>query len=52
MRTHLSSAFASWQLPDAVEIVSEIPRTSVGKFDKKRIRVAYADAYGGEHGDA
>lgn len=52
VRDHLSSAFASWQLPDAIEIVSEIPRTSVGKFDKKRIRSAYAGAYEGEHGNA
>lgn len=42
---HLSQAFATWQLPDAVEIVEEIPRTSVGKFDKKRIRNEYADFY-------
>ena len=45
---HLSSAFANWQLPDAIEIVSEIPRTSVGKFDKKRIRAQYAGTYAGE----
>ena len=42
---HLSVAFASWQLPEAIEIVEEIPRTSVGKFDKKRIRAEYADYY-------
>lgn len=48
VRTHLSGAFASWQLPDAIETVTEIPRTSVGKFDKKRIRATHADAYGGE----
>ncbi|MDN5764413.1 MAG: long-chain-fatty-acid--CoA ligase [Humibacillus sp.] len=48
VRTHLSSAFAVWQLPDAIEIVTEIPRTSVGKFDKRRIRAAHADIYGGE----
>lgn len=47
VRSHLSSAFASWQLPDRIEIVEEIPRTSVGKFDKKRIRAAYADEYSG-----
>ena len=52
VRDHLSSAFASWQLPDAIEIVSEIPRTSVGKFDKKRIRAAYAGTYEGDHGNA
>jgi fatty-acyl-CoA synthase len=48
VRTHLSSAFAVWRLPDAIEIVTEIPRTSVGKFDKRRIRATHADIYGGE----
>lgn len=51
VREHLSSAFASWQLPDAIEIVTEVPRTSVGKFDKKSIRATYAGAYGGEGTD-
>jgi len=45
VRTHLSDAFASWQLPDAIIIAAEIPRTSVGKFDKKSIRAKYAGAY-------
>jgi len=27
--------------------VSQIPKTSVGKFDKKVIRASYADVYGG-----
>lgn len=48
VRMHLSSAFANWQLPDAIEIVPQIPRTSVGKFDKKHIRALYAGTYGGE----
>ncbi len=29
---------ASWWVPDAVVFVKEIPKTSVGKFDKKRLR--------------
>lgn len=48
VRAHLSDAFAPWQLPDAVEIATEIPRTSVGKLDKKTIRAAHAGAYTGE----
>ncbi len=52
VRAHLSSAFASWQLPDAMEIVTEIPRTSVGKFDKKRMRAEHANVYGAEQADA
>lgn len=42
LREHLSSAFSSWQVPDDFEIVVQIPRTSVGKFDKKAIRARYA----------
>ena len=32
-----------WWLPDQWTFVVEIPKTSVGKFDKKVMRVAYAD---------
>jgi fatty-acyl-CoA synthase len=32
-----------WWLPDQWTFVDEIPKTSVGKFDKKVMRVAYAD---------
>ena len=42
---HLSSAFAKWQLPEAIEVVTEIPKTSVGKINKKEIRADYADVY-------
>ncbi len=39
MRAHLeASGFARWQLPDRLEVMDEIPKTSVGKFDKKRLR--------------
>ncbi|MCQ9367509.1 long-chain-fatty-acid--CoA ligase [Brevibacterium sp. 50QC2O2] len=34
----LSSRFAKWQLPDQVIVVDELPRTSVGKLDKKLLR--------------
>ncbi|HEY2215016.1 MAG TPA: long-chain fatty acid--CoA ligase [Acidimicrobiales bacterium] len=33
---------ARWWLPDQWAIIDEIPKTSVGKFDKKVMRVAYA----------
>jgi fatty-acyl-CoA synthase len=35
---HLSSRVAKWWLPDEFAFVSEIPKTSVGKFDKKVLR--------------
>lgn len=39
VREHLAkSGFAKWQLPDRLEIIDSVPRTSVGKFDKKVLR--------------
>ena len=37
----LSDKVAKWWLPDAVVVVEEIPKTSVGKIDKKVLRAAY-----------
>ena len=34
----LTPRMAKWWLPDATEFVSEIPKTSVGKFSKKDLR--------------
>ncbi len=34
---------AKWQVPEHWVIVDEVPKTSVGKFDKKVIRAQYAD---------
>ncbi|MFJ3338942.1 long-chain fatty acid--CoA ligase [Streptomyces sp. NPDC086766] len=39
VRDHLErSGFARWQLPDRIEVMDAIPRTGVGKFDKKTLR--------------
>ena len=35
---HLRERFPSWWLPDAVVRVPELPKTSVGKIDKRRLR--------------
>lgn len=35
---HLAKDFPKWYLPDAVEFVDEIPRTSTGKFMKLKLR--------------
>jgi len=35
---HCASNFAKWQLPDEVLFVDDIPLTSTGKMDKKRVR--------------
>jgi len=43
VRDHLlASGFASWQLPDRIELIEAVPKTSVGKFDKKVLRARYA----------
>jgi fatty-acyl-CoA synthase len=43
VRAHLlAHGFASWQLPDRIEIIDAVPRTSVGKFDKKALRARFA----------
>ncbi|HEY6423792.1 MAG TPA: long-chain fatty acid--CoA ligase [Pseudonocardiaceae bacterium] len=42
LRDHLSNSVPAWQLPDHWSFVNEIPKTSVGKFDKKLIRHHYA----------
>ncbi|MGH7609746.1 MAG: long-chain-fatty-acid--CoA ligase [Candidatus Dormibacteria bacterium] len=45
VRRFLAEAgWASWQLPDRLEIVADLPKTSVGKFDKKVLRQRFASA--------
>jgi len=41
----LAGTFAKWQLPDTIVYVDALPRTSVGKLDKKTMRDTYADIY-------
>ncbi|MBF6349458.1 MULTISPECIES: long-chain fatty acid--CoA ligase [Nocardia] len=43
LREFLSSRFAKWQLPEYWTFIEEVPKTSVGKFDKKRLRARHAD---------
>jgi fatty-acyl-CoA synthase len=42
LRSFLADKFAKWQLPDAFIFANEIPRTSVGKFLKTKLREEYA----------
>jgi acyl-CoA synthetase (AMP-forming)/AMP-acid ligase II len=42
LRAFLSEKFAKWQIPDDFVFASEIPRTSVGKFLKNKLREQYA----------
>jgi fatty-acyl-CoA synthase len=43
LRDHLAKSFAKWQLPDAWTFIEAVPRTSVGKFDKKVLRRRYGE---------
>jgi fatty-acyl-CoA synthase len=43
----LAPRFARWWLPDAVEFVDAIPRTSTGKFLKMALRERFRDRYRG-----
>jgi fatty-acyl-CoA synthase len=38
LRQHLQDRVAKWWLPDEFAFIDQVPKTSVGKFDKKRLR--------------
>jgi fatty-acyl-CoA synthase len=40
---HLRPRVAKWWLPDEFAFIAEVPKTSVGKFDKKVLRAQLAD---------
>jgi fatty-acyl-CoA synthase len=39
---HLSTRVAKWWLPDEILFIDAVPKTSVGKFDKKVLRAQFA----------
>jgi fatty-acyl-CoA synthase len=43
LRDYLEGKVARWWLPERWAMVSEIPKTSVGKYDKKVLRAMHAD---------
>ena len=43
LKAFLGSRVAKWWLPDRVAFIDEVPKTSVGKFDKKVLRAQLAD---------
>ncbi|MEM2087005.1 MAG: long-chain-fatty-acid--CoA ligase [Archaeoglobaceae archaeon] len=45
LREHLLKRFARWQLPDKIFFVEEIPKTSVGKINKRFLREKYREIY-------
>jgi fatty-acyl-CoA synthase len=40
---HLQGRVAKWWLPDEFAFIAEVPKTSVGKFDKKVLRTRLAE---------
>ena len=43
LRQYLSDKVAKWQLPESWTVIGEVPKTSVGKFDKKRLRTQFRE---------
>jgi fatty-acyl-CoA synthase len=45
LHAFLTDRIPRWQLPERWAVIPEIPKTSVGKFDKKRLREQYAKGH-------
>jgi fatty-acyl-CoA synthase len=43
LRDFLASYVAKWQLPERWTFIVEVPKTSVGKYDKKVLRAQHAE---------
>jgi fatty-acyl-CoA synthase len=43
LKEFLNGTVASWWIPDVIELVEELPRTGVGKHDKRRLRAEHAE---------
>ncbi|GAC1517236.1 MAG: long-chain fatty acid--CoA ligase [Acidimicrobiales bacterium] len=43
LRDYLDGKVAKWWLPDDVVVIEAVPKTSVGKFDKKVLRQQFSD---------
>jgi fatty-acyl-CoA synthase len=42
LREFLAGNVASWWLPEVIELVADLPKTAVGKYDKRRLREEHA----------
>jgi fatty-acyl-CoA synthase len=42
LRAHLANRVAKWWIPERWAFIPEVPKTSVGKYDKKALRAQYA----------
>ncbi|MEN8186147.1 MAG: long-chain fatty acid--CoA ligase [Bacteroidota bacterium] len=43
LKEKMQSNFAKYQIPDKFIFIDEVPKTSVGKFDKKKLRQMFAE---------
>jgi fatty-acyl-CoA synthase len=46
IRTHLEGLIPKWWMPERIELIDEVPKTSVGKFSKKDLRSRYGPQAG------
>ena len=44
LRSFLEDRVAHWWVPERVEFIDEVPKTSVGKFSKKTLRERFTRA--------
>jgi fatty-acyl-CoA synthase len=42
LRAFLAGSVAGWWLPEVIELVADLPKTAVGKYDKLRLREDHA----------
>jgi non-ribosomal peptide synthetase component E (peptide arylation enzyme) len=42
LRAHLAARLAKYKIPTDIHLVPALPKTTVGKIDKKRLRLANA----------
>ena len=47
LKEFLAARVASWQVPDVIEVVDDLPKTGVGKVDKRRLREEVVPALSG-----
>jgi fatty-acyl-CoA synthase len=52
IRDHLDGLIPKWWMPERIEMIDEVPKTSVGKFSKKDLRTRFGAAAPWQDGSA
>ncbi len=52
IREHLEGLIPKWWMPERIELIDEVPKTSVGKFSKKDLRVRFSSTAPWQDGSA